>query len=570
MLFYIMHLFVQWIITISFERQSPRPERKDIVPEKDKQDSKNRKATRSTRIVGAAVMVSRVFGLIREKVIAYYFSAGIAGDAFYAAFRIPNLFRDLFAEGALSKAFVTTFMDTDHKDGEEAAWRLANIIFTLTALFLTGFTIIGIVITPVIVDWMFAGKGFELSLDPSEWYGFTSKRELTIFLARIMFPFLLLVSLAAIAMGLLNSRGRFGIPALSSAFFNIGSLALGVIGYYIAPGFDLPPVTGMAVGVLFGGFLQFAVQIPSMRAIGFRFRPDFHFRDARVRQVLRLMLPALLGVAAIQINVFVNSIFASQGEGWLTWINRAFRLVHLPIGVFGVAISTVALPNLARLIAENDLDGYRAAFSHAMRLMFFLTIPATIGLILLAEPICGLLFEGGKATSFDTRQIAAALQWYALGLVGYSAMKIITDGFYAFQDTRTPVLVSLLTVSINIVLNYVFIFHFHFDHRSLALATTCTVTLNAVILLILLRRRAVRLNFSAAGRLLLRIIPAAAALALAILGTRHGLRLLFDEPGMLRYLLHVLVPVLAGGSVYFVICKLFKIKELDELLQRGS
>ncbi len=545
-------------------------EKEESVPAKEKQDKIDRQATRSARLVSIAVMISRVFGLVREKVIAYYFSAGIAGDAFYAAFRIPNLFRDLFAEGALSKAFVTTFMDTQHKDGEEAAWRLANSVFTLAALFLTGFTLIGMLATPWIVDLMFVGSGFEVALDPQQWYGFTDKRELTIFLARLMFPFLLLVSLAAIAMGLLNSKGRFGIPAISSAFFNIGSLALGVAGYYVAPDFDLPPVTGMAVGVLFGGFLQFAVQIPSMRSAGFRFRPDFHFRDQRVRQVLRLMAPALLGVAAVQINVFVNSIFASQGEGWLTWINRAFRLVHLPIGVFGVAISTVALPNLARLIAENNLDGYRAAFAHAMRLMFFLTIPATIGLVLLAEPICALLFEGGQATSLDTRQTAAALIWYALGLTGYAALKIITDGFYAFQDTRTPVKVSLVTVVLNIALNYLFIFHFGLDHRSLALATTCTISLNALILLALLRRRAGRLHFASVGGLLRRVAVAAAGLTLAIVLAQLILSEMIAGTGAAVYFLRVFLPMFMGVVVYLALSKLMKIKELDELMQRGG
>ena len=319
--------------------------------------------TRSAGIVSIAVMASRLLGLVREKVIAYYFAAGVGGDAFYAAFRIPNLMRDLFGEGALSKAFVTTFTATELEDGEEAAWRLASRVFNASFLLLTLITVIGIFAAPAIVDLIFPGKGFqEVSLDPSEHFGFESKRDLTVYLTQIMFPYLILVSLAAVTMGLLNSKGKFGLPASASSFFNVGSLIVGVYGYYVAPDLGLHRTTGMAVGVLVGGALQFLIQVPSMRRVGFRYQLLLSFRDERVRQVMRLIGPAILGVAALQVNVLVNSIFASEGVGWLTWINRAFRLMHLPIGVFGVAISTVALPNLAKLVAAGTWRRIAAPF----------------------------------------------------------------------------------------------------------------------------------------------------------------------------------------------------------------
>ena len=437
------------------------------------------RVTRSAGIVSIAVMASRLLGLVREKVIAYYFAAGVGGDAFYAAFRIPNLMRDLFGEGALSKAFVTTFTATELEDGEEAAWRLASRVFNASFLLLTLITVIGIFAAPAIVDLIFTGKGFqEVPLDPSEHFGFDSKRDLTVYLTQIMFPYLILVSLAAVTMGLLNSKGKFGLPASASSFFNVGSLIVGVWGYYVAPNLGLHRTTGMAVGVLVGGALQFLIQVPSMRSVGFHYQPLLSLRDERVRQVMRLIGPAILGVAALQINVLVNSIFASEGVGWLTWINRSFRLMHLPIGVFGVAISTVALPNLAKLVAEGDMEGYRRSFSYALRLMFLLTVPASIGLMVLAEPICRLIFEGGQANPLDTQQTAVALFYYAFGLCGFSAVKIATDGFYTFNDTRTPAMVSLCTVGLNILLNYLFIYRFGFDHRSLALSTACTITLN--------------------------------------------------------------------------------------------
>ena len=523
--------------------------------------------TRSAGIVSIAVMASRLLGLVREKVIAYYFAAGVGGDAFYAAFRIPNLMRDLFGEGALSKAFVTTFTATELEDGEEAAWRLASRVFNASFLLLTLITVIGIFAAPAIVDLIFTGKGFqEVSLDPSEHFGFESKRDLTVYLTQIMFPYLILVSLAAVTMGLLNSKGKFGLPASASSFFNVGSLIVGVYGYYVAPDLGLHRTTGMAVGVLVGGALQFLIQVPSMRRVGFRYQPLLSFRDERVRQVMRLIGPAILGVAALQVNVLVNSIFASEGVGWLTWINRAFRLMHLPIGVFGVAISTVALPNLAKLVAEGDMEAYRRSFSYALRLMFLLTVPASIGLMVLAEPICRLIFEGGQANPLDTQQTAGALFYYAFGLCGFSAVKIATDGFYTFNDTRTPAMVSLCTVGLNILLNYLFIYRFGFDHRSLALSTSCTITLNFLALLFLLRGKAGGLGLSGIWSLLVKLAFASAVMGGVCWWGYTQIEGWLGVESLIARLIGVFVPIGLGMAVLVGGAKLMRIRELDQLL----
>jgi putative peptidoglycan lipid II flippase len=525
------------------------------------------RVTRSAGIVSIAVMASRLLGLVREKVIAYYFAAGVGGDAFYAAFRIPNLMRDLFGEGALSKAFVTTFTATELKDGEEAAWRLASRVFNASFLLLTLITVVGIFAAPAIVDLIFTGKGFqEVPLDPSEHFGFDSKRDLTVYLTQIMFPYLILVSLAAVTMGLLNSKGKFGLPASASSFFNVGSLIVGVCGYYVAPSFDLHRTTGMAVGVLVGGALQFLIQVPSMRRVGFHYQPLLSFRDERVRQVMRLIGPAILGVAALQINVLVNSIFASEGVGWLTWINRAFRLMHLPIGVFGVAISTVALPNLAKLVAAGDMEAYRRSFSYALRLMFLLTVPASIGLMVLAEPICRLIFEGGQANPLDTQQTAVALFYYAFGLCGFSAVKIATDGFYTFNDTRTPAMVSLCTVGLNILLNYLFIYRFGFDHRSLALSTACTITLNFLALLFLLRGKAGGLGLSGIWLLLIKLAFASAVMGGVCWWGYTQIEGWLGVESLIARLIGVFVPIGLGVAVLVGGAKLMRIRELDQLL----
>ncbi|MCZ6681308.1 MAG: murein biosynthesis integral membrane protein MurJ [Candidatus Poribacteria bacterium] len=527
----------------------------------------HQRVTRSAGVVSIAVMGSRLLGLIREKAIAYYFAAGVGGDAFYGAFLIPNLMRDLFGEGALSKAFVTTFTATELADGEEAAWHLASRIFNAIILVLTVLTLIGLLAAPLIVDLIFMGKGFQdVDLNAAEHFGFTSKRDLTVYLTRIMFPFLTLVSLAAVAMGLLNSKGKFGVPACASSFFNMGSLVVGVWGYYAAPRLDLHPTTGMAVGVLVGGGLQFLIQVPSMWRVGFRYRPLISFRDKRVRQVMRLIGPAILGVAAVQVNVFVNGYFASKGIGWLAWIRRAFRLMHLPIGVFGVAISTAALPNLAKLVTSGDMEGFRRSFSYALRLMFLLTLPASIGLMVLAEPICRLIFEGGKAGTLDTQQTAGALFFYAFGLCGYSAVKITTDGFYAFNNTRTPAKVSLFAVGLNILLNYLFIYKLDFDHRSLALSTSCTITLNFLTLLFLLRRKIGRLGMGGIWRLLMKMAVASAVMGWVCWGSNLRIETWLGIAGVVAQLVGVFVPIGLGVVVLIGMCKLLKVGELDQLL----
>ena len=525
------------------------------------------RVTRSAGVVGFAVMGSRLLGLIREQVIAYFFVSGVSADAFYAAFRIPNLMRDLFGEGVLSKAFVAMFTATEMEDGEEAAWRLANRVFHLIALTLTIITVVGIFAAPLIVKVMFPGKGFDVELEPEQAFGFTNKRDLTVYLTRIMFPFLPLVSFAAIAMGLLNSKGKFGIPSSASSFFNLGSVVVGVWGYYASQSIGLHPTTGIAVGVIVGGALQFLIQVPSMWRVGFRYRPSISFRDARVQQLMRLLGPAILGAAALQINVFVNSQFASVGEGWMAWINWAFRLMHLPIGIFGVAISIAALPNLAKLVVANDLDGYRQSFSYALRLVMLLTIPASIGLMVLDAPICRLIFEWGKTTAIDTQQTANALFFYAFGLCGFSAVKIATDGFYAFNDTRTPVKVSLCTIALNIILNALFIFGFNFDHRSLALSTSCTITLNFLILQVLLWRKVGGFGLDKIALLLVKIVVVSAGMGGVCWWANLQIEGWLGVVGVIARLFGVFVPIGLGIGVLVGGCRLLRVQEFDGLLR---
>src|SRR5215470_8579478 len=393
--------------------------------------------TRAAGVVGLAVLCSRVLGLAREQIFAALFGGGRVMDAFTIAFRIPNLLRDLFAEGALSTAFVTVFTRTATLQDGAAAWRLANKVATLTVVTLSAITVLGIVSAPWLVALLAPG------FDPA-------KAALTVTLTRIMWPFILLVSLAALVMGMLNARNVFGMPAMASSFFNLGSIVAGVvIGYWLDPHFGTHSLIGLSIGTLIGGLWQLSSQFPSLRRVGYKYYADFHWRDEGVRTVLMLMGPAVIAASAVQVNVLINSGFAARlGDGPVSWLNIAFRLMQLPLGIFGVAVGTVTLPLVSRTAALGDMAAFRSALAHAIRLVTLLTIPAAIGLIVLARPIISVIYEHGRFTADSTVQTAGALQFYAIGLAAYSAVKVLAPAFYALDRRYLPMMVSMFSIII--------------------------------------------------------------------------------------------------------------------------
>lgn len=416
-------------------------------------------------------MCSRVLGLVREQIFAAMFGAGYAYDSFVVAFRIPNLLRDLFGEGALSAAFVTVFSDYDTNRSKEQTWQLAANVLVFFGILLSLITLLGIYLAGPIVTL--------LAPDFSEVAG---KFELTRKLTMIMLPFLIFISLAAVVMGVLNTKGRFFVPAIASSFFNLGSIVGGVSLAYLLPRYyDQPAIVGMAIGTLIGGMLQLAVQLPALRKIGFTFKPKIKLADPGLLRILRLMVPATIGLSATQINIFINTNFAAScSEGSVSWLNYAFRLVQLPIGVFGVAFSIAALPVLARQAARKDIDSMKETLVSSMTMIFCLTIPATAGLIILSEPIIRLIFERGAFTATDTIATAQALSLYAVGLFAYSTNKILVPTFYALDNTRIPVIASFLAVVVNIcIINLTIDL---FQHRAIALSTSCTMFLNFLFL----------------------------------------------------------------------------------------
>ncbi len=522
-------------------------------------DSRHSRLARSAGVVSIFVMISRILGLVREQVLTYFLETKTTLDAFYAAYTIPNFMRDLFAEGVLSKAFVSTFADVETKSGEKAAWRLANLVFNSVAIILVMITLAGIILSPFIVRFIFMGAGFDTKLPPESSFGFAGKRELTIYLTRIMFPYLLMVSMSAIAMGLLNSKGKFGIPASASAFFNVGSIIVGVAGYFIAPKLGLHPVTGMAVGVLVGGILQFLIQTPSMRRVGFRYKPILSFTDPDLKQVMKLAAPAAFGQAAMQVNIIFNRFFASQGAGWLAWVQVAFRVLYLPIGALGVAISTATLPVLSRLVAQNSMDEYKKTLSYSLKLVFILALPASVGLMVLSKPIISLLYERGEFSSDDTIRTAGALFYYSFGLCAYSGVKIATDGFYAIKSIRTPVIVSLFTIAFNIILNYIFIFQLGFDHRSLAASTACSITANFLLVFGLLWRRVGGFKGHGLALTFAKSLIASVVMGIAAALTQKYVSLIIGDK------LSLLVAIFVAMVVLYGLYQALKVHEINQI-----
>ena len=465
-------------------------------------ESQQRVSARATGVVGLAVLCSRILGLVREIVVASLFGASRSLDAFLTAFRAPNMLRDLFAEGALSTAFVTTFSKKIQTEGDQSAWGLANKIATLTTVFMSLVVLVGVAIAPILVSIL--APGFD-----------AEKAALTVVLARVMYPFILLVSLAALVMGMLNAKNVFGMPALASSFFNVGSIIGGVaLGWWMDPAFGTRALIGLALGTLIGGFLQLAVQLPSLVKVGFRFRPDFHWRDPGVRKVLQLMGPAVIAASAVQVNVLINSIFASYLEdGAVSWLNIAFRLMQLPLGIFGVAVATVTLPLVSRSAAAGNIPEFRGALSHALRLVFLLTIPSAIGLILLSKPIISLIYEHGRFTAFATQQTAAALQFYGVGLVGYAAIKVLAPAFYALDKRHLPMIVSLLSIAENFTLNWIFTRYLGWGHRGLAFSTAMVAMTDFLIMYVMMRRYAGALETGTMLRTLGKLLVAGAMLA---------------------------------------------------------
>ncbi len=516
--------------------------------------------------MSAAVLASRLTGVVRERVMASLFGASMAYDAFLLGFRIPNLTRDLFAEGALSSAFVPTFTEYLATKSKREAGELANLVATAILVVVGSFCLFGMLLSPYIVRLLAPG-----------FLAVPGKFELAVTMTRIMFPFLLLVALAAQVMGILNACRTFFMPALSSTFFNLGSVGFGVLaGFVWGPALGISKLEGMAWGVVFGGALQLVVQIPLLRRHGFIFRPRFDWSHPGLRHVGALMAPAILGNAAVQVNVMVNTYFASQindpirgMDGPTSWLGYAFRFLQLPLGLFGVAIGSATLPSITRSAVAGNMDEFRKTLSRSLGMVFLLTIPSSVGLIVLGRSMIGAIYQTGRFQLYDTQQTASALSCYAIGLAGYSALKVLTPAFYTLHDARTPMVVSLFSIVINFAVSYVMTTHTGFGHSGLALSTSAVALFNFVVLFVILRNRIGGIHGRALFATFLKVLAASAAMGVAVYLSSGFIGLSLGVGARAR-IVDLLLSVPLGVAVFYVLCRLFQVAELDLALRAAA
>jgi putative peptidoglycan lipid II flippase len=513
-------------------------------------EAKDDLIARQVGTVGGGTLLSRVFGLVREQVFAYLFGAGVYTDAFLAAFRIPNLLRDLFAEGALSSAYVPVFSEYLTQRGRESAFRLTSLVINGLLVITALVVIVGIVLAPLIVKLIAPGFGEH-----------PGQTELATTMARIMFPFLILVALAAAVMGTLNCFGRFGPPAVAPTMFNLGMI---LAGFLICPFFD-PPIVGMAIGVLLGGLGQLGLQLPFLKGAGFAYRAILSFRDPGVRRIIALMTPAAIGVGVTQVNIFVNTLLASLlPEGSISYLNYSYRLMHFPLGVFGVAVATVSLPKVSELAASGEREKMLSTYYDSLKLALYLTIPSSLFLILLSFPILKLLYQRGEFTGVDTVAATRALIPYCAGLFAYASVRVTSQVFYAVKNTKTPVAIAAVAVSVNIIMSLILMRQF--SYMGLAMATAIAAVVNISLLLYFLNRKIGKIDWSS-------ILPAVGKMALVsllfslflVVASRTA-ELSNPNFSFAETLIRFVIVSILGLLIFVLFSRILKLQELNRVL----
>lgn len=489
---------------------------------------------RALATVSSLTLLSRILGFVRDFVIARAFGAGALTDAFFVAFRLPNLLRRLFAEGAFSQAFVPLFAEYRHRRGEAETRQLLDRVATLLFLVVLLVALLGILSAPLLI--LITAPGFAADGD---------KFALTVELTRLCFPYILFMALVALSAGVLNSYSRFALPAFTPVLLNLSFIGMAL---FAAPYFD-PPVLALGWAVVLGGLLQLTIQLPALQRIGMLPRFEFAPHDPGVRRVLALMAPAVLGVSVSQISLLINTIFASfLPSGSVSWLYFADRLMEFPAGLLGAALGTILLPSLAKAHASEDRQQFSALLDWGLRLTFLLTLPAALGLALLATPLIATLFQHGAFTAADTLATRQALVAYSAGLIGLILVKVLAPGFYARQDIRTPVKIALLTLAATQLMNLAFILPL--KHAGLALSIGLASCLNATLLFRGLRRRGDYRPQPGWTIFLTKIAIALSVLALTLwLGS--GATIDWLTAGTWDKVIHLGALVLAGIAIYF-------------------
>jgi putative peptidoglycan lipid II flippase len=513
--------------------------------------SHRRKITGAVTVMAVATFMSRIAGLVRDVVVARVFGAGFVSDAFFMAFTIPNLLRRFFGEGALTAAFVPVYTEISATQGEDEARRLACRSVTLLSLVMLLVVVAGMLLSP----WIVRGVGFGFG-------DIGGKLELTTSLTRIMFPYVGLVSILALLTGILNVRGHFFLPSLSPLLLNAGM----ILGALLLGSYFSQPIYGLAAGVLIGGVAQLLLQYPVLLRYRVRLRPDFRFAgDAALRRIARLMLPGIAGVAIYQINVIVSRLLASfLPQGSVSYLYYGQRLFEFPQGIFVVSLAQAVLPMMSRHAADGDDEAFKDSLQFALSLIVVFTLPAIFGLMICARPVYGLFFMGGE---FDLKALDATsltLICYAPGLIFVGLSRVAAQTFYALKDTRTPVMVSFWTLIVNALLGYLLMGPL--QYLGLALALSLASAFNALLLIILLRRRVGPFLRHSLLRPLYGALPATLGMALVAAPIVNLCD--WSLPGAVLYKsLALFSAVVAGGLVFLLLCKLFRVEEVSRAWQ---
>ena len=508
--------------------------------------SQRRSLARSASVIAFFTLLSRILGLVRDMVVAYAFGSGQHADAFFVAFRIPNLLRRLVAEGALTASFLPVYTDYLEKRTEEEAERVIHITFTLLIISVALISVGGVLLSPWIIR-IFA-PGF--LADPD-------KFQLAVSLNRIMFPYIFFISLVALCMGILNARGHFAAPAASPVLLNVAM----ILGTCVFARWWTRPIYGLAVGVLLGGFLQLALQVPPLVARRIRFRLVCSLRDPAVNRIGRLFLPAAFGAAVYQLNVLVSNIFASfLPEGSISYLWYASRLLEFPLGVFGMALATAAFPSLSQQSSRGDTARFQQTLENSLRMVTFITVPATIGLMVLGTPIVQILFQRGEFDPKTTTGTAVALLYYCVGMWPIAVSRILVSAFYSLQDTATPVKLSFISFLANAVLSLALMGPML--HAGLALANSLASVVNAGLLFVYLHRRIGVWGLNWVRDSGLKVFLAGTAMGVCLWGL-----MVLTGPQEGRSLVHqcfVLAGWLgAGGITYLAACLLLGAEEIE-------
>ncbi|OGP12935.1 MAG: murein biosynthesis integral membrane protein MurJ [Deltaproteobacteria bacterium RIFCSPLOWO2_02_FULL_50_16] len=503
---------------------------------------------RRTGTVSGMTFLSRLLGLIRDVIVAHVFGAKSAADAFFVAFRIPNLFRRLLAEGALTVSFVPVFSEYLKQDREEAK-KIVGIVASVFLLILLALSSVAIIVAP----WIVRAMAFGFSQDPE-------KFALTVTLTRLLFPYLVFVSLAALAMGVLNSLKHFAAPASSPIFLNIG-IIIGAL--FLTPYFD-PPVMGLAWGVLLGGLLQLAINVPVMVKYGFFPRLRWNPRHPAVKKIVHLMIPSAYGAAVYQFNVVIITLLASfLPSGAVSYLWYADRLMEFPVGIFGISVAAVILPTLSDHAAHRNWDKLNETLSYGLRLTFFISIPAAVGLIVLAEPIIRVIFQHGSFTDHAAQATAQALLFFALGLPFISGVRVVTNAYYSFQEPKTPVKVANLSVLVNLILALLLMKPL--KHNGLALAISLSSFFNFFVQVILFQKRMRGLRFRDLVISVSKICLASLIMGGLILWGQQKWPIL-EEKTLILQMGYLMAFVFIGVAIYGGVSWLVKSQEMREVL----